>query len=188
MRKCVNCGGDNPIRFKDTDGKLYNLQRRKYCFKCSPFKKHNTSKIEVISKDEHGNRICKKCGRSFVSKRRLICNTCNTDKQRHIKKDFIISLVGNRCWNCGYGGEEKYIPILHMHHVCPEDKKFPLSSTEINMKSREEILEEAKKCVILCNRCHMEYHYTDLISDDDIKKMHEKWKEISIDLSKLKDI
>ena len=180
MPICKKCSKQFPNRYIDDSGKLHNCQRRKYCLECSTFGKHNTSKLEIISLDNNGNRVCKKCGKSFTSKRRHVCETCNNKTQRGNKKRFLMSMVGNKCWRCGYGGEEKYIPLLDMHHVEPDKKLFPLTSTDIASKSKDEIVEEAKKCVLLCNRCHMEYHYTDDISDEEIKELHKKWIDIKL--------
>jgi hypothetical protein len=180
MPECKNCKRHFPNKFKDADGKQHNCQRRKYCFECSPYNNHNTSRIHIVNKDGYGNRICKCCGESFDSKRRYVCFACNVNKQRQNKKDFLVSLVGNKCWHCGYGGDDKYIPTLDMHHVNENEKLFGLNISEISQRSKYEIIEEAKKCVLLCSRCHREYHHTDLITDDDIKKLHLKWKDISI--------
>jgi len=68
-----------------------------------------------------------------------------------------------------------------MHHVNPSDKKFQLSSTYIATLSNAEIIEEAKKCVLLCNRCHMEYHYNiGTITNEHINDLHKKWENIII--------
>lgn len=180
MTECKKCGKLFSIRFKDNDGKEHNCQRRKYCFDCSPYGCRNTSKLETIKSDANGLRICNKCGKSFMSKRRLVCNTCNVNKQRQRKKDYLMSIVGYNCWRCGYGGSSKYVSILDMHHINPDNKMFDLNITSISKKSKYEILEESKKCVLLCSNCHREYHYTDLISDYDIIELHKKWSNIKI--------
>jgi hypothetical protein len=94
-----------------------------------------------------------------------------------------LSFVGYNCWNCGYGGSIKYAATLEMHHVNDEDKLFALHIDMLGRKSNEEIINEAKKCVLLCCRCHREYHYTDLITTEQIKKLHLKWDDIDIKIS-----
>ena len=180
MTECKKCGKIFSNRFKDENEKEHNCQRRKYCFDCSPYGSKNTSKLENVKLDVNGLRICKKCGNSHTSKRRLICNTCNTNNQRQNKKKYLMSIVGYNCWRCGYGGSEKYTSLLDMHHVNPDEKMFDLNASSISKKSMEEIVEESKKCVLLCPNCHREYHYTDIISNDDIKKLHKKWIDIKI--------
>ena len=46
MRNCPNCNNTVPNRII-IEGKTYNLQKRKYCFECSPFKGHNTKQIHI---------------------------------------------------------------------------------------------------------------------------------------------
>lgn len=178
MPICKKCSKNFPNKYRK-DGKTYNFQRRKYCIECSPYGAHNTLKLENIS-CLTSDRICKICGKNFISKRRHICDSCNNKKQRQRKKDFIMSLVGYHCWRCGYGGDKKYEALLDMHHIDDTNKKFQLTKDVIATKSHEDIINEAKKCVLLCNRCHMEYHYTDLVHNDEIKNLHLKWKDIII--------
>ena len=177
MPLCKKCEEPFSRRYIDESGKVFNLQRRKYCFKCSPFNQHNTKQLDIFDND----RICRICDKPFKSNRRRICQSCNTNIQRQNKKLFLMSIVGYNCWNCNYGGESKYFPLLDMHHVNPSNKKFQLSSTYIATLSNEEIVEEAKKCILLCNRCHMEYHYEiGTISNNKILKLHKKWNSIVI--------
>jgi hypothetical protein len=183
MTKCKNCDKEFSRRYVDENGKQHNTQNRKYCMECSPFNNHNTSKLELIKLNTHGKRICTACGSTFESKRRHICNTCNDRKKRQKKKNFLMSIVGYNCWNCGYGGSIKYAATLEMHHVNDEDKLFALHIDMLGRKSNEEIINEAKKCVLLCCRCHREYHYTDLITTEQIKKLHLKWDDIDIKIS-----
>ena len=83
---------------------------------------------------------CGKCASSWV-----------VDSRRN-KKTKLIKLFGGKCKLCGY---KKYNGSLDFHHLDPRTKSFSLSVKGL-CYSWDSILEEAKKCVILCKNCHME--------------------------------
>ena len=58
------------------------------------------------------------------------------------------------CERCG----EKRAPCLEFHHrnPNPEDKRI---SWLINNWGKEKILEEIKKCIVLCANCHCMEHW-----------------------------
>lgn len=61
---------------------------------------------------------------------------------------------GRKCSHCGI--ESKY-PIYDLHHIDPTEKDFKISKG-IYLKW-ESILEEIKKCELLCSNCHRIEHY-----------------------------
>lgn len=52
----------------------------------------------------------------------------------------------------------KTLEKLEYHHIKPEDKFMEISTMVNAMMNREDILEEIKKCEVLCNGCHIETH------------------------------
>jgi hypothetical protein len=68
------------------------------------------------------------------------------------KKKKLVSLFGGRCKICGYN---KYIGALDFHHKNPDMKSFSLSVKGL-CYAWDSLIEEAKKCVILCKNCHTE--------------------------------
>ncbi len=78
--------------------------------------------------------------------------------QRHKRKDFIDKLKidrnGGKCQQCGY---DLCLEILHFHHRNPKNKKFSLSESE--GFSEQEVINEAKKCDLLCANHHLEKHF-----------------------------
>ena len=87
------------------------------------------------------------------------CQTC--DKAGRIlkgrnKKQRLVDLLGGCCSKCGY---KKSLNALQFHHH-GDDKEFEVSS--ILRRGYENVLAEAKKCVLLCANCHAEEHETDL--------------------------
>ncbi len=101
---------------------------------------------------------CRECGREFVydrskGHRKDLCNTCKTNLRNHKKKQKLISLAGGECILCGY---KKCGQALAFHHVDPQTKSFEISGGY--NRSMESLIEETKKCVLLCMNCHTEFH------------------------------
>lgn len=170
--QCKKCN-ENFSRQLLLDGKRYNLQRRKYCLKCSPFKQHNTRKIHEVS----GQKCfkCTNCQKDMCRKkeRGKLCWNCRNKLTRQTRVEMVKKLVGDSCWLCGYN---KCWSGLDLHHVYSEDKLFNLSVRYVTTKWLN-IVNELKKCVLLCACCHREVH-AGLISSDVIEKLHqEKWVE-----------
>lgn len=57
------------------------------------------------------------------------------------------------CIKCG----ESESICLDFHHTNPKKKKFTIASN-ITKISKKEILNEIKKCVVLCSHCHRKLH------------------------------
>lgn len=155
MKKCLNCGNIVPSRIT-IDGKLRNLNNRKYCFDCSPFGQHNTKRIHDPESAQSNLRNCKVCKRDYQGghqKHKEICDSCRTSEIRKLRKKELIEYKGGKCKICHYNKCQK---ALQFHHINPENKKFGISNTGI---TKIEILkEEADKCVLVCSNCHVEIH------------------------------
>lgn len=154
MPICKQCGCKFP-NFIKIDGKRKDVRKRTYCIECSPYKakKNGTYKKKtriLIAK----KRICKTCGKEFTYKtRNLECSSCKTRATRKKNKEKIFNFLGNKCVICGY---DKCLDAIDVHHIDPEIKNFDLSSSY--HFSLQSLLDEAKKCVLLCARCHRELH------------------------------
>jgi hypothetical protein len=154
MKKCLNCENIVPTRCT-IDGKLRNLNNRKYCFDCSPFGQHNTKKVHLESAS-NPMRICRTCNREYQGghqKHKDICDSCRVAEVRKLRKKELIDYKGGKCKICNYNKCQK---ALEFHHINPENKKFAIANTGI---TRIEILkEEADKCILVCSNCHVEIH------------------------------
>ena len=129
------------------EGKKYNLQNRKFCLECSPFKKHNTKADDPSREAKKKAPYCEwpqetkeKC-RITLAKRGLE------------RKQKLIEMAGGGCIHCGYNKNDR---ALSFHHRNAKGKKFALSMNCLWSKSMEEILEEFKKCDLVCLNCHAE--------------------------------
>lgn len=160
---CEKCGKEFPFKV-DVDGKIRNLCNRKYCLECMPFK----SRFIIASKEIKfdltvGKEIeweCPKHGiTTFVIEQgicvRRRCKKCRVDavtKARRTRKKKLVELFGGGCKICGYS---KCQQSLQFHHLDPSEKKYGISSKGA-CRSLDEMLMEAKKCVLLCANCHIE--------------------------------
>ena len=87
-----------------------------------------------------GSYRCGKCASSWVT------------ENRKRKKEKLVEMFGGKCCICGYN---KYVGALDFHHQKKKKKEFALSVKGL-CYSWESIVQEAKKCVVLCKNCHTE--------------------------------
>lgn len=68
---------------------------------------------------------------------------------------------------------------MDFHHVDPSTKSFCITRLEINVLAWDKLIDEVRKCALLCCRCHREYE-VGLISDDIMRPLYERrWQEIN---------
>lgn len=167
MKNCAICSNEFPSWIK-VDDKYRNLKNRKYCFECSPFKKHNTVKLE---KSKTGFRVCSKCKESkilsdFYSRRgksgsSCYCKICSNKNAIERQRKFKINCIeykGGCCLICGY---KKCVAALEFHHQDASKKDFTIA-TEGLKKFDDRIKKELDKCILACANCHREIHNKDL--------------------------
>jgi hypothetical protein len=75
-------------------------------------------------------------------------------KYRNNVKNELVKLFGSKCSVCDY---DKSIHALEFHHINPEEKEFSVCSYSYLNKAK--LLDEAKKCILVCSNCHKEIHY-----------------------------
>lgn len=91
-------------------------------------------------------------------------NDYKNQKDRALsRKTELIKMMGGKCCNCGYS---KNYAALEFHHVNPDEKEFQLDARHLSNTSMIKIMEEAKKCILLCSNCHREIHSPNLNSDE----------------------
>jgi hypothetical protein len=127
----------------------------KKCKKCKvekedvEFNKHYRSKDRLTS-------WCKICVRDNSKKDYEINKEVYRSRQHAIrkeKKDWFNSIKANlKCEQCG----ESHIATLDFHHTNPSEKEFGIARSS---RSRENILKEIEKCIILCSNCHRKLHW-----------------------------
>ena len=165
MPTCLNCKTKFPIRAV-IDGKPRNLQRRKYCLKCSPFGEHNTRPFGYVSLSGV-ERPCECCGKPLLSSRK-VCPSCQANCRRFELKRRAVAYLGGKCEECGYS---KCLGALSFHHKDPSKKEFSIGSS--HCRSWEAIKAELDKCRLLCLNCHSEFHWG--ASEKYRKHVEAKW-------------
>ena len=100
---------------------------------------HGLTKFAITTK---GTKRCKDCRSKAVS-----------DFRRKSKRR-LVDTFGGKCMACGYS---RCVEALDFHHVDPSKKKFALGSGYT--WAFDKLLEEAKKCVLVCSYCHAEIEY-----------------------------
>lgn len=60
-----------------------------------------------------------------------------------------------QCEQCGESAAE----CLHFHHRDPAEKDLELASAVARGWSRERLLAEVAKCIVLCANCHLKLHW-----------------------------
>jgi predicted HNH restriction endonuclease len=76
-------------------------------------------------------------------------------KHRAVIKAKIVKGFGSCCSGCGY---DRCHDALEFHHLDPDEKEFSLKKARANNYSWARMVEELKKCIMLCGNCHAEVH------------------------------
>lgn len=101
-----------------------------------------------------------------ISKCILLCHNCHCEfhyndiplrddlVKRRKGKELMLSYKGSYCTECGYN---KCVAALDFHHL--DDKTFSLGNKRISVKANNDlpidVINEIKKCSVLCKNCHM---------------------------------
>lgn len=81
----------------------------------------------------------------------------NRDNRRRWKrKQEMVDLLGGVCVDCNL---QHPLPCYDFHHLDPSTKEFDPCS-RLTWK-REQLVEELKKCVLLCANCHRIRHFNE---------------------------
>lgn len=91
--------------------------------------------------------------------RRQKCKFCYQKVKNDLKfrnKDIISKFkIKNGCEKCGLKDHR----VLEFHHRNSTEKDFTISEAYYNRVGIVKIMEEIKKCAILCANCHRILHY-----------------------------
>lgn len=129
----------------------------KKCNKCKKIKDITQFKFRA---DNKYDCYCKSCRSEYQKERYSKTRISQIEKNtlyriNSPKKTWFQELKSQlSCSKCG----ENHPACLEFHHKNPQEKEFTISSM-IGRKRKELILEEIKKCVVLCANCHRKEHY-----------------------------
>ena len=115
---------------------------------------------------------CINCGHKLSGRQRMFCsrkckNTYNNinyqsylaQQQRGRKRKLkLLEMKGFKCECCNYG---KNYAALEFHHKEPSKKSFQLDLRSLSNRKWDAILDEVKKCILICSNCHAELHNPD---------------------------
>ncbi len=106
------------------------------------------------------------CSNELSGRQTVFCskqckNKHFVNRKRVNNKFALIEMFGGKCNWCGYN---KSRAALQFHHT-DDNKEFGLAQSGIT-HSLDKLIEEAKKCVLICANCHAEHHakYTEPIA------------------------
>jgi len=80
--------------------------------------------------------------------------TRDTNRRKHIRELIRSIKRGKVCANCGFADPR----ALDFHHTNPENKIAEVSQLYSHRYSDKKILDEVKKCILLCANCHRIEH------------------------------
>ena len=89
-------------------------------------------------------------------------------------KQRIVESMGGECVCCSY---KKCISALDLHHINPTEKEFALSSVRANSVSWSRIVNELRKCVLVCQNCHKEIHAGERVLPENPTRFNESYAD-----------
>ncbi len=93
-------------------------------------------------------------------------------------KYYLIEIMGGKCQCCGY---DKCSKALEFHHVDSSEKEHGVVFRNSGFRK---VLDELKKCVLLCANCHREAHEYDIKYQSSYNSIlaenyYEKYKKVA---------
>lgn len=154
MAVCRNCGNHFPSQMK-IDGKLRNLNRRRYCLSCSPFGVHNTRRIH----QPRTKNLCVGCG-SPTNNPSFCSNRCQQRQVWVRTKDQIATCGKVAVGASGCGNVAKRYLLETRGKACEIcggiqwcGKPIPLVLDHINGNSEDWSLTNLR---LVCGNCDMQ--------------------------------
>jgi hypothetical protein len=100
---------------------------------------------------------------------------------RQRTKDRIVESFGGHCNICGYN---KCFAALELHHLDPAKKSFGLGSIRADPKKWDAIVQELRKCIMLCANCHREFHAGQIKLPEKLTFFNEEYSKYKLDFKK----
>ena len=75
-------------------------------------------------------------------------------RRRTKVREMAVNYLGGKCQICGYNRCQQ---ALDIHHRDPDKKDFAISAKGYT-RSWEKVLNELRKCILICANCHREVH------------------------------
>lgn len=125
-------------------------------------KKHSLKRDKLLKKCSSCNNLFDKSNFYSKGKGNLqpYCKKCNNQifSQRWIdRKIWAIQYKGSKCNDCNISYPETPYVVFDFHHLNPMEKDMDWS--KIKLTSKEKMIDEINKCVLLCANCHRIRHF-----------------------------
>lgn len=149
-KQCLDCKQDKLL----IDFSKNNSRRDGLCIYCKSCAGVRRRKYY----DEHKDREHIKHKEYAKNNRERIRFRTNitTQKRRANAKAELVAFHGGQCKICGYN---RCLAALDFHHLDPKTKEFTIgTAARISFFDVESLIEESKKCILLCSNCHRELH------------------------------
>ena len=95
-------------------------------------------------------------------------------KWRKDTKKRIVDSMGGKCQCCGYSA---CLDSLDLHHIDPSKKELSFGAIRSSPVAWPKIVEELKKCVLVCRNCHGEIHAKTRILPENAASFDESFTE-----------
>ena len=119
-----------------------------------------------------GDRVCAICSAPLGGrKRKFCCRACKNKYTNYHHQSYarqqergrqrkleLIALLGGKCVRCGYA---RNFAALEFHHIERHSKLFQLDMRSLANLQWDLVMQEARKCRLLCSNCHAEHHNPD---------------------------
>lgn len=96
-------------------------------------------------------------------------------KWRKKVREYLAAAFGGKCTVCGYN---RTIAAFDYHHIDPAEKDHGLFRAMRDGHSWSKIVVEARKCTLVCCRCHRELHAGVVELPNDYAKFNEEYADI----------
>lgn len=91
---------------------------------------------------------------------------------RQRTKQRIIEAMGGKCVCCGYNTHQS---ALELHHLDPITKQFTFGSVRASPMAWTRIVEELRKCILVCANCHREIEFGIRVIPSDAERFNESY-------------
>ena len=107
---------------------------------------------------------CRECQKKYRKNHYLNNKKKYIDKAAKYTKDIVGWFYEiKKELKCEFCGENRYW-VLDFHHKDPKEKDAEIA-TLIYMGSKKRIINEIKKCSVLCSNCHRDLHFKEKNAD-----------------------
>ena len=113
------------------------------------------SKLSGVSFEKVKEIINPPKRKKITNNERLEMISKSVTKHRQNMKKLLVEYKGGKCELCGY---DKSLSALTFHHINPDEKEFTIGGKNY---SKERMIKEVDKCILVCQNCHCEIHEND---------------------------